>query len=104
MWLKNSIFNSKSYKEDNITKKSSFIFCIANVMPYYCTLRRNKSTNYFERSFRYHLFIYLRTIRRGAVESITAAKSLLEKGHLSQDGVLMVDEMYLQKGGGVPVV
>ena len=30
--------------------------------------------------------------------SITAVKSLLEKGHLSQDCVLLVDEMYLQKG------
>ena len=29
--------------------------------------------------------------------SITAVKSLLEKGHLSQDCILLVDEMYLQK-------
>ena len=43
-------------------------------------------------------FSLLEKIQRGGVESITAAKSLLEKGHLSQDCVLMVDEMYLQKG------
>ena len=30
--------------------------------------------------------------------SITAVKSLLEKCHLSQDCVLLVDEMYHQKG------
>ena len=30
--------------------------------------------------------------------SITAVKSLLEKGNLSQDCVLLVDEIYLQKG------
>ena len=30
--------------------------------------------------------------------SITAVKSLLEKGNLSQDYILLVDEMYLQKG------
>ena len=29
--------------------------------------------------------------------SITAVKSLLEKGHLSPDCVLLVNEMYLQK-------
>ena len=30
--------------------------------------------------------------------SIKTVNSLLEKGHLSQDCVLLVDEMYLQKG------
>ena len=30
--------------------------------------------------------------------SITAVKSLLVKGHRFQDSVLLVDEMYLQKG------
>ena len=34
----------------------------------------------------------------GGVESITTAKSLLEKDHLSRDCVLMVDETYLLKG------
>ena len=34
--------------------------------------------------------------------SITAVKSLLEKGHLFQDCVLLVDEMYLQKGTQFP--
>ena len=32
------------------------------------------------------------------MKSITAVKSLLEKDHLSQDCVLLFDEMYLQKG------
>ena len=40
----------------------------------------------------------LEKIQRDSRESITAAKSLLEKGHLSQDCVLIVDEIYLQKG------
>ena len=40
----------------------------------------------------------LEKIQSDGVGSITAVKSLLEKGHLSQDSVLLVDEMYLQKG------
>ena len=32
------------------------------------------------------------------MESITVVKSLLEKGHLPQDSVLILDEIYLQKG------
>ena len=32
------------------------------------------------------------------MDSITAAKTLMEKGEFSQDCILMVDEMYLQKG------
>ena len=43
-------------------------------------------------------FSLFEKIQRGGVDSITAAKSLLEKGHFSQDCVLMVDGMYLQKG------
>ena len=44
------------------------------------------------------IFTLLEKIQRGGVEWITATKSLLEKGHLSHDCVLMVDEKYLQKG------
>ena len=40
----------------------------------------------------------LEKIKTGDVESIPDAKLLLLKGHLTQDCVLMVDEMYLQKG------
>ena len=43
-------------------------------------------------------FSLLEKIQSGGVESISAAKSLREKGHLSQDCILMVDEMYIQKG------
>ena len=43
-------------------------------------------------------FSLLEKIQSGGVGSITAVKSLLEKDHLSQDCVLLVDEMYLQKG------
>ena len=43
-------------------------------------------------------FSSLEKIQKGDVESITAAKSLLGKGKLSQDCILMLDEMYLQKG------
>ena len=43
-------------------------------------------------------FSLLEKIQSGGVGSITAVKSLLEKGHLFQDCVLLVDEMYLQKG------
>ena len=40
-------------------------------------------------------FTLLEQIQSGGVGSITAVKSLLEKGNLSQDCVLLVDEMYL---------
>ena len=43
-------------------------------------------------------FSLLEKIQSGGVGSITAVKSLLEKGHPSQACVLLVDEMYLQKG------
>lgn len=43
-------------------------------------------------------FPSLEKIKKGDVESITAAKSFLGKGKLSQDCILMLDEMYLQKG------
>ena len=43
-------------------------------------------------------FFLLEKIQRGGIESITAVKSLLDKGYLSQDCILMVNEMYLQKG------
>ena len=43
-------------------------------------------------------FSLLEKIQSGGVGSITAVKSLLEKGHLFQNCVLLVDEMYLQKG------
>ena len=65
-------------------------------MPYYCAIRLNKPTNYFWESFHYHFFL-LKKIQSG-VESITAVKLLLKEGHISQNCVLMVAEMYLQKG------
>ena len=43
-------------------------------------------------------FSLFEKIQRGGVGSITTAKSLLGKGHLSHDSVLMVNEMCLQKG------
>ena len=43
-------------------------------------------------------FSLLEKIQSGGVGSIKAVKSLMEKGYLSQDCVLLVDEMYLQKG------
>ena len=43
-------------------------------------------------------FSLIEKIQRGGAELITAAKSLLGKGHLSLDFVLIVVEMYLQKG------
>ena len=48
--------------------------------------------------FPWSSFSLLEKIQRVSVVSITAAKLLLEKGNLSQDCVLMLDEMYLQKG------
>ena len=42
-------------------------------------------------------FSLLEKIERGGIESITPAKSLVEKGHLSQDHVWMVDEIYHKK-------
>ena len=39
----------------------------------------------------------LHRIQAGGVDSLKAAKKLREKGHISSDVVLMVDEMFLQK-------
>ena len=39
----------------------------------------------------------LNKIQRGGVDAIKAAKHLLEKGEISEDIILMFDEMYLQK-------
>ena len=39
----------------------------------------------------------LHRIKAGGVDSLKAAKKLREKGHISSDVILMVDEMFLQK-------
>ena len=39
----------------------------------------------------------LHRIQAGGVDSLKAAKKLREKGHISSDVILMVDEMFLQK-------
>ena len=39
----------------------------------------------------------LHRIQAGGVDSLKAAKKLREKGHISYDVILMVDEMFLQK-------
>ena len=39
----------------------------------------------------------LHRIQAGSVDSLKAAKKLREKGHISSDVILMVDEMFLQK-------
>ena len=39
----------------------------------------------------------LHRIQTGGVDSLKAAKKLREKGHISSDVILMVDEMFLQK-------
>ena len=41
---------------------------------------------------------YLKTLSQGGIEPIKALKLLLENGKVSSDCVLLVDEMYLQKG------
>ena len=39
----------------------------------------------------------LHRIQAGGVDSLKAAKKLREKGHISSDVILMVDEIFLQK-------
>ena len=39
----------------------------------------------------------LHRIQAGSVDSLKAAKKLREKGHISSDVILVVDEMFLQK-------
>ena len=39
----------------------------------------------------------LHRIQAGGVDSLLAAKKLPEKGHISSDVILMLDEMFLQK-------
>ena len=48
-------------------------------------------------NFSLTFFSLLKKTQRSGTGSITAVKLFLEKGHLSQDCVLMVDEMYFQK-------
>ena len=43
-------------------------------------------------------FSLLEKIQNGGVDSVKAAKALKEKGELSEEIILMADEMYLQKG------
>lgn len=43
-------------------------------------------------------FSLLEKLQKGAVDSVKAAKALKEKGDLSDEIILMADEMYLQKG------
>ena len=40
----------------------------------------------------------LNKIQKGGVDALKAAKKLLDGGHMSSDVILMVDEMFLQKG------
>ena len=40
----------------------------------------------------------LNKLQKGGVDAIKAVKFLLEKGEISNDVILMLDEMYLQKG------
>ena len=40
----------------------------------------------------------LHKIQQGGVDALKAVKKLLNEGHISSDVILMVDEMYLQKG------
>ena len=40
----------------------------------------------------------LNKIQKGGVDALKAVKKLLDGGHMSSDVILMVDEMFLQKG------
>ena len=40
----------------------------------------------------------LNKIQKGGVDALKAVKKLLDEGHMSSDVILMVDEMFLQKG------
>ena len=64
----------------------------------YALLHQGKLINYFWIKFSLPSFSLLEKTQSGGVRSITTVKSLMEKVHLFRDFVLLVDEIYLQKG------
>ena len=84
-----------NYKKDNIINQKAVLHFLQTLLLHYTSRQAYKL---FLEKFPLPSFSLLEKIQSGGLGSITAVKSLLEKGHLSQDCVLLVDETYLQKG------
>ena len=72
----------------------------AEIIRYSLLLRYTSAQAYklLLEKFPFPSFSSLKRIQKGDINSITAAKTLLDKGKLSKDVILILDEMYLQKG------
>ena len=90
----NELQKRQHYKPKGRPPFSADLICYALQLRY----TSKQAYKLFLEKFPLPSFSLLEKIQSGGVGSITAVKSLLEKGHLSQDCVLLVDEMYLQKG------
>ena len=86
-----------NYKKDNIINRPPFSADLIRYVLLLCYTSRHTYKLLLEK-FPLPSFSLFEKIQSGGVGSITAVKSFLEKGHLSQDCVLLVDEIYLQKG------
>ena len=82
----------RHYKQRGRSSFSAEIIRYALLLPY------TSLKNLFLGKFPLPSFSLLEKIQRGGVESIISPKSPLEKAHLSQDSILTIDEVYLQKG------
>ena len=66
-------------------------------MPYYCAIQQGKLINYFWRNFHY-IFFFIRKNPKWWCGINCSSEIILGKRLSSQDFVLLVDDMYLQKG------
>ena len=93
-WILNELQKRQHYKPKGHPPFSADLIRYALLLHY----TSRQSYKLLLEKFPLPSFSLLEKIQSGGVGLITAVKSLLEKGHLSQDCVLLVDEMYLQKG------
>ena len=90
----NELQKRQHYKPKGRPPFSADLICYALLLHY----TSRQAYKFLLEKFPLPSFSLFEKIQSGGVGSITAVKSLLKKGHLSQDCVLLVDEMYLQKG------
>ena len=60
----------------------------------HCVIHRSRCTSNWSKNFHYHQF---RSIQQGGVNSVKVLKILRENGKISNDYILMVNEMHLEK-------
>ena len=66
-------------------------------MPYIYIIHHFKGTGYFLKKFPVLSLPLVNKIQQGGVDALKALKTVYDKGSFSDDCILMIDEMYLQK-------